>query len=772
MGETTGIVALPQETVRALGSTQSLVDSVAVVKELIENALDANATSIVIEVSANALDVIQVKDNGHGVSPADRHLVAKRHCTSKIVDEQDLRRLQGRTLGFRGEALSHVADMSNELTMTTRVDGEVAGSHLIFSRNGTLKDEQSTKVVGRAVTAQSQLLEHGDRGTSIEALLPKPDIDTSKLKGRSEHVVILDGRPLRHDLGLAKRLLKKIKHHAGMRNMNERFGNLFMCLRVSCREAKYDCTIEPSKDDALFDNADAVVKVLVDLLDAAYPPSAADPKATPIIHSNNEGSDTDARETANDMTKFMATMTEHLGSTPATAESMAESSVDDLCISHSEGCKPPLDKSAYNPWTMAKINSPRKLRQEAHEDVMAPVTRSVVVMPRAGHDKQAMPALDALAWHVTGLLTPERSSPLRKVPSIGSQDRSLGNRSLPPAQLYFPTSPFASSSEPIPVPLQTLEGRARAEKLPETPPIAPDSAMASGFMDDLVHPNAARVSVKVKRPHQQRAAGQEFRNKPFKVPAADKKDPERDAWFDFSALQQRAPAQKRPRLDSELMQQNIGGDLENSKDIRTFLRSRKAPTPEPGDQSGDTMTATTMEGRIDRPLSGDVPMVPELNAFVDNKYIIDQEDLPSPSASRLHRPTSSNRRALTEMDNSAADPRDLLLRPRTKSGRMKRAKSSMLPLERTATEKRLQNLEYSVRLSSATLETSFISRLGEAGYFEMDEDPLAAYCGLEDIKNKEMGKMVDNLQALLVKFGSSVVVDDFEAILRNALAEG
>ena len=80
-----GIQALPHAAVRAIGANQALTDPAAVVKELIDNALDARATSIAIDIHINTLDVIQVKDNGHGIPPQDRPLVARRYCTSKIL---------------------------------------------------------------------------------------------------------------------------------------------------------------------------------------------------------------------------------------------------------------------------------------------------------------------------------------------------------------------------------------------------------------------------------------------------------------------------------------------------------------------------------------------------------------------------------------------------------------------------------------------------------------------------------------------------------------
>ena len=124
------IEALPESTSRVIGSTLVLNDAKSVVKELVDNALDARATAISVEISQNTLDVIQVKDNGSGIGVEDRQLLCKRGCTSKIRSLDDLSRLGGSYLGFRGEALASIAELSHSVTITTRVDGEMVGTAL------------------------------------------------------------------------------------------------------------------------------------------------------------------------------------------------------------------------------------------------------------------------------------------------------------------------------------------------------------------------------------------------------------------------------------------------------------------------------------------------------------------------------------------------------------------------------------------------------------------------------------------------------------------
>lgn len=132
------ISPLPEATTRILGATVVLNDATSVIKELVDNALDSRATSITIEISANTLDVIQLKDNGTGVGVEDRQLLCKRGCTSKIRTLDDLEKLGGSYLGFRGEALASITNLSESVTIVTRVEGELVGSTLKYGPHGKL----------------------------------------------------------------------------------------------------------------------------------------------------------------------------------------------------------------------------------------------------------------------------------------------------------------------------------------------------------------------------------------------------------------------------------------------------------------------------------------------------------------------------------------------------------------------------------------------------------------------------------------------------------
>ena len=96
----------------------------AVVKELVENSLDAGATRVTVEFSHGGRSVIRVEDNGGGMGKDDALLCLERHATSKLVETVDLDRLG--TFGFRGEALPSIASVSHFELQTRPADAPVS----------------------------------------------------------------------------------------------------------------------------------------------------------------------------------------------------------------------------------------------------------------------------------------------------------------------------------------------------------------------------------------------------------------------------------------------------------------------------------------------------------------------------------------------------------------------------------------------------------------------------------------------------------------------
>ncbi|MCY6410670.1 DNA mismatch repair endonuclease MutL [Acinetobacter sp. VNH17] len=114
----------------------------SVIKELLENSIDAGATELIIRVAQGGSTLIEIIDNGHGIHPDDLSLAVMRHATSKIRTSEDLHAIV--SLGFRGEALASIAAVSR-LTLTSCQDEQGVGYQVEV--NGTAFDHQQVQAV-------------------------------------------------------------------------------------------------------------------------------------------------------------------------------------------------------------------------------------------------------------------------------------------------------------------------------------------------------------------------------------------------------------------------------------------------------------------------------------------------------------------------------------------------------------------------------------------------------------------------------------------------
>lgn len=145
-----GLIRLMDEPLSNKIAAGEVVERPAsVVKELVENAIDAGSTSIDIYLEEAGLQTIQITDNGSGMDEEDAILSFSRHATSKIANEYDLFRI--RTLGFRGEALASIASVSKVALWTsdgstTGTSIEIEGSHVKKQQAGALRKGTDIKV--------------------------------------------------------------------------------------------------------------------------------------------------------------------------------------------------------------------------------------------------------------------------------------------------------------------------------------------------------------------------------------------------------------------------------------------------------------------------------------------------------------------------------------------------------------------------------------------------------------------------------------------------
>ncbi|WP_337610497.1 DNA mismatch repair endonuclease MutL [Mitsuokella jalaludinii] len=126
----TMIHVLDDNTINKIAAGEVVERPASVIKELVENAMDAGATRIEVEIMAGGTSFMRVTDNGRGMSTEDAHLAILRHATSKIREVGDLNTVG--TLGFRGEALPTIASVSR-FTLLTRREGDDLGTRVTIT---------------------------------------------------------------------------------------------------------------------------------------------------------------------------------------------------------------------------------------------------------------------------------------------------------------------------------------------------------------------------------------------------------------------------------------------------------------------------------------------------------------------------------------------------------------------------------------------------------------------------------------------------------------
>jgi DNA mismatch repair protein MutL len=143
---------LPPNIANKIAAGEVVDRPASVVKELVENAIDAEATEIKVVISHAGKEMIQVVDNGNGMSEEDAILAFERHATSKIKDIHDLDHIL--TLGFRGEALASIASVSR-MELKTRLKDDQAGTSIKIDGGKIAQKDKAALEHGTVVTVKN-----------------------------------------------------------------------------------------------------------------------------------------------------------------------------------------------------------------------------------------------------------------------------------------------------------------------------------------------------------------------------------------------------------------------------------------------------------------------------------------------------------------------------------------------------------------------------------------------------------------------------------------
>ena len=146
------IVLLDDLTINKIAAGEVIERPSSVVKEMVENSIDAGADKITVEIKNGGISFIRVSDNGKGIAPDDMEIAFERHATSKIRQAEDI--LKVMSMGFRGEALASISAVANVEMISRREDSDI-GNRIVVEGGRTLEQGEVGAPVGTTITVRN-----------------------------------------------------------------------------------------------------------------------------------------------------------------------------------------------------------------------------------------------------------------------------------------------------------------------------------------------------------------------------------------------------------------------------------------------------------------------------------------------------------------------------------------------------------------------------------------------------------------------------------------
>ncbi len=145
------IVLLDELTINQIAAGEVIERPASVVKEMVENSIDAGATNITVEIKNGGISFIKITDNGKGIAQDDLEIAFERHATSKIRSAEDLNTIT--SMGFRGEALASIAAISN-VELISKTEEQETGYKIVVEAGNVLEKEIAGASVGTTITVK------------------------------------------------------------------------------------------------------------------------------------------------------------------------------------------------------------------------------------------------------------------------------------------------------------------------------------------------------------------------------------------------------------------------------------------------------------------------------------------------------------------------------------------------------------------------------------------------------------------------------------------